>query len=214
MSLPGAGADINFILEACRPYLAGRAQASVVFIQWASVNNDWLPYTQKAFAALARVDALNPDPASLAESQRSLDRCSAVYISGGNTYLLNDRLHESGLFAPLRQRALDGLPIVGFSAGAMVCGPNILTSQDANMLPTCHFSGLDLLPYNIFAHYPATEAGREDAGGWLSDYHARHTNPVLALENDACVRWDGHSLTRVCGSAWVLQAGKPPVRME
>jgi peptidase E len=41
---------------------------------------------------------------------------------------------------------------VGFSAGAMLCGPNILTNQDANMLPTCHFDSLDLLPYNIFAH--------------------------------------------------------------
>jgi len=40
LSLPGAGEDINFILEAYRPYLAGRKQASVALIQWASVSYD------------------------------------------------------------------------------------------------------------------------------------------------------------------------------
>jgi peptidase E len=176
---------------------------------WASVNDDWFPYTQKAFSGLAEVAALNPAPASLAESQRILDQCGAVYISGGNTYLLNHRLHESGLFDPLRQRALDGLPIVGFSAGAIVCGPNILTTRDLNLLPTAHFDSLNLLPYNLVAHYPATDSQRDAEDDWLSDYHAMHANPILALEDDAWVRWDGQALARVRGPLWTLEANKP-----
>jgi dipeptidase E len=208
LSTPGDG-DIRYIIEACRPYLQVQTQPVVAFMPWASVNSDWFPYTQKAFSGLAEVAALNPVPASLAESQRILGRCGAVYISGGNTYLLNHRLHESGLFEPLRQRALDGLPIVGFSAGAILCGPNILTTHDINLVPTAHFDSLNLLPYNVVAHYPATDPQRNEEDEWLTDYHAMHTNTILALEDDAWVRWNGQALARVRGAVWTLETDKP-----
>jgi hypothetical protein len=82
------------------------------------------------------------------------------------------------------------------------------------MLPTRHFKSLNLLPYNIVAHYPSTDAERDDEDDWLSDYHARHANPILALENDAYVRWDGKTLRRVRGAAWILEPGKARTRLE
>jgi dipeptidase E len=206
-SLPGEG-DIRFILEACRPYLEQQQTPLVAFIPWASVGHDWLDYTRKAFNELAQVIPLNHAPSALSESTEVIDRCGAVYISGGNTYLLNHRLHESGLFTHLRVRALGGLPIVGFSAGAILCGPNTLTTHDINMVPTRHFNSLDLIPYNIVAHYPSTDLERDDEDDWLSDYQALHNNPILALENDAYVRWDGQNLNRIRGTAWIIEQGK------
>lgn len=152
---------------------------------------------------------LNPDPAFLGKNEANLDRCGVVYISGGNTYLLNHLLHTSGIFGPLRQRALAGLPIVGFSAGALLCGPNILTTHDINLLPTTSFDSLNLLPYNTVAHYPSEAAAQDDEDDWLSDYHAQHTNSILALEDDAYMRWDGSALTCVQGNAWILDPEKP-----
>lgn len=211
-SRPGE-TDIRWILDAARPYLEGRDQPTVAFIQWASVTHDWTGYTQQAFGPLAKVEPLNDNPAYLSENKACLNRCHAVFISGGNTYLLNHRLHESGLFEHLRHRALEGLPIIGFSAGALLCAPNILTTHDINMLPTTHFDSLNLLPYNIVAHYPS-DAEREDEDDWLSDYHAAHDNPILALENDAYVRWDGQALNHVRGSAWIFEPGKPRTALE
>jgi dipeptidase E len=212
-SLPGEG-DIANILEACNPYLKTQKEPAVAFIQWASVNYDWLEYTRKAFDSLAEVVPLSDDPAALSENKLAIERCGIVYISGGNTYLLNHRLHESGLFEFLRGRALVGLPIVGFSAGAMLCGPNIQTTHDINIVPTQHFDSLNLLPYNIAAHYPSTDEARKDEDDWLSEYHALHTNPILALEDNAYVRWDGEALKWVSGGAWILEAGKARVRLE
>ena len=201
--------DIRYIIEACRPYLQAQAKPVAAFMAWAAVNHDWLPYTQKAFAGLAEVAALEPAPDALAENERILERCGVLFISGGNTYLLNHRLHESALFSPLRRRILDGLPVVGFSAGALLCGPNILTTHDINMLPTSHFDSLNLLPYNLAPHYPAADAPREDEDDWLSDYHAAHTNSILALEDGAWVRWNGQALEHIRGTAWILEPGKP-----
>jgi peptidase E len=208
LSMPGES-GICSIIEACRPYLQAQSRPLVAFIPWASVDYDWLPYTSKAFSGLAEVTELEPAPAALAENERILEQCGALYISGGNTYLLNHRLHESGLFEPLRRRVLQGLPLVGFSAGALLCGPNILTTHDINMLPTTYFDSLNLLPYNLVPHYPATDTLRDDEDDWLSDYHAMHSNPILALEDDACVRWNGQALERVRGTAWLLEPGKP-----
>ena len=206
-STPGKG-DIQSIIDACRPYLQNQSRPVLGFMQWASVQHDWLPYTREVFSGLAEVLAFNPDPMALAQNQEILVRCGAVYISGGNTYLLNHILNVSGVLAPLRERALAGLPVAGFSAGAILCGPNILTTHDINMVPSPHFDGLDLLPYNLVAHYPSDDPARSDEDDWLSDYHARHANPILALENDAYVRWDGSALERVAGRAWILSAGQ------
>lgn len=204
LSTPGDG-DIADILEACRPYLESQKEPALAFVQWASVSHDWLDYTRKAFAGLANIVPLDYDPTSLTENKLALERCGVVYISGGNTYLLNHRLHESGLYEHLRGRALEGMPIVGFSAGALVCGPNIQTTHDINIVPTQHFASLNLLPYNVVAHYPLEDERRDDEDDWLGEYHALHTNPILALEDGAYVRWDGDELERVRGSAWVLQ---------
>jgi peptidase E len=207
LSKPGDG-DIRYILDACRPYLEAQTRPLLAFMQWASIVHDWQGYTQKEFHGLAEVAELRWLPESLPENERVLEQCGAVFISGGNTPLLNHRLHESGLLEPLRERTLAWLPVVGFSAGALLCGPNILTTHDVNMLPTCHFDSLNLLPYNIVAHYPDNDASRDEEDDWLSDYHAAHANPILALEDDAYVRWDGHTLRRLRGSAWILEQGK------
>ena len=211
-STPGKG-DIQSIIDACRPYLQAQARPVLAFLQWASVQNDWLDYTREVFSDLAEVLPFNPDPMALAQNQEILHRCGAVYISGGNTYLLNHLAHTCGVHAPLRERALDGLPLICFSAGSLLCGPNILTTHDINMVPSPHFDGLDLLPYNLVAHYPSTDAARDDEDDWLSDYHARHANPILALENDAYVRWDGSALERVSGRAWILNPGQSRVEL-
>jgi dipeptidase E len=211
-STPGEE-NIHSILEACRPYLAAQAAPVVAFVQWASVQHDWLPYTRGAFAGMAEVEPLRPGPAALAANEQCLDRCGVVYISGGNTYRLNHLLHTSGVLQALQKRAAQGLPIVGFSAGALICGPNILTTHDINPIPSAHFDSLNLLPYNIVAHYPQAEAAKDDEDDWLSDYHAYQTNPILALDDDAYVRWNGNALAVVRSTAWILEPGKPRVRL-
>jgi peptidase E len=95
-SNPGIN-NISFILEACRPYLEVQARPVLAFMQWASVNRDWLDYTQKTFSGIAEVVAFLPDPALIQKNERILDLCGVVYISGGNTFLLNHLLHTSDL---------------------------------------------------------------------------------------------------------------------
>ncbi|MEZ4867398.1 MAG: Type 1 glutamine amidotransferase-like domain-containing protein [Caldilineaceae bacterium] len=206
-SSPGKG-DIRYILNACRPYLAAAADPLVAYLPAASWRSNWLAYTEKAFAGLGKVAYLDTETMSLAAMQAVLARAACLYVSGGNTYLLNHRLHQTGLWEVIRQRVLDGLPFIGFSAGAILCGPNILTTNDMNLCATTHFTGLNLVAYNFDAHFPADEAAREQQTDWLLDYHAYHANPILALQDGAYLSVDQGGVEVRQGLCWLIEKGQ------
>lgn len=205
LSNPG-DRDIGWVLDACRPYLEDRDDPIVAFLPQAWLNvNHWLDYTTRAFAKLARIELIDNERMDLPAMEAIIRRARVVYISGGNTFLLNHRLHISGLMPFLRKKVHAGLPVVGFSAGMIVCGPNILTSTDMNTVETDHFDGLNASPFNYFAHYDADAYGGSPHDDWLSDYHAFHDNAVIMLNDDAYIKVDGRKTTLVRGNAWILR---------
>src|SRR5512146_1379824 len=125
--LPGMD-EIRYILEAARPLLEGRDDPVVAYLPAASLSGTWQEYTEKAFKDLATVKTLDPELTPLPEMEAILRFAALVYIPGGNTFYLNHRLHLSKLMEYLRRKVLAGLPVVAFSAGTVLCGPNILTN--------------------------------------------------------------------------------------
>ena len=108
----------------------------------------------------------------------------------------------------LRKKVTAGLPVVAFSAGTVLCGPNILTSKDMNMVGTSFFPGLNATSFNFSVHYPEDEISRLRQDDWLSDYHVFHDNPVLLLADGAYVQVEGKKTTLVRGQAWILRKGE------
>jgi len=142
LSTPG-DRDIRWVLEACRPSLEDKDDATVAFLPQAWLNvHRWLDYTVRSFDGLAQVELIDTERMDLPAMEAVIRRAQVVYISGGNTFLLNHRLHISGLMPYLRKKVQAGLPVVGFSAGMILCGQNILTSIDMNSVETGHFDGL------------------------------------------------------------------------
>ncbi|MCB0188267.1 MAG: Type 1 glutamine amidotransferase-like domain-containing protein [Caldilineaceae bacterium] len=206
-SSPGEG-DIRYILDACRPYLVAAANPVVAYLPAASWRSNWLAYTENAFAGLGEIAYLDTETMTLEAMQAMLDRAACLYVSGGNTYLLNYRLHQTGLLEVIRRRVLDALPFIGFSAGAILCGPNILTTNDMNLCATTHFAGLNLAPYNFDAHFPTDEGAREQQADWLLDYHAYHDNPILALQDGAYLSVDQGRVEVRQGVCWLIEKGQ------
>jgi len=60
---------------------------------------------------------------------------------GGNTFLLNHPPAYQQGHGISAQEVTAGLPLIGFSAGAILCGPNILTSKDMNTVETSSSPG-------------------------------------------------------------------------
>jgi dipeptidase E len=206
-STPGRD-DIRYILDASRPYLEGKDEPVVAYLPAASLGDTHQEYTEKAFHGLARVETLDPELMTLPEMEAILRNAELVYIPGGNTFLLNHRLHISKIMDYLRKKVLAGLPLVAFSAGTVLCGPNILTSKDMNMVGTPHFSGLNATPFNFSVHYPDDELSRLSKDDWLFDYHVFYNNPILLLADDGYIQVEGRKTRLVQGEAWIMRKGQ------
>jgi peptidase E len=214
LSTPG-DRDIRWVLEACRPFLEGKDNPTVAFLPqaWLDVNR-WHDYTAGVFEKLARVELIDTERMDLREMEAVLRRAQVAYICGGNTFLLNHRLHVSGLMPYLRKKVQAGLPVVAFSAGMIVCGPNMLTSKDMNSVATTHFESLNVSPFNYFAHYAADAYGQSVHDDWLSDYHTFHDNPVIMLCDGAYVRVEGRKTVLVRGEAWIQRKASEKEKLE
>ena len=83
-----------------------------------------------------------------------LEKFDAIYIGGGNTWSLMKELKDSG-FSNLIIKYLDaGGKIYGGSAGAIIFGKTINTSNDENNVGLENMSGLDLLhDYSVVCHF-------------------------------------------------------------
>ncbi len=213
-STPGEN-DIRYIVEASRPYLEDKDDPIVAYMPLASLYAErWMEVNETSFRGLARLEAVNAELMTQKEIEDILRRAALVYVPGGNTFLLNHRLHISGVMPYLRKKLQSGLPFVGFSAGAVLCGPNILTAKGLNTVATPHFDGLNLVPFNFFAHYADDAYGQSVHDEWLADYHFFHDNPVVMLSDGAHVKVDGKKTVLVRGNAWILRKEAEKERLE
>jgi len=100
----------------------------------------------------------------------------AIYIGGGNTWLLLGELQKSGRLENLKELALSGTLVYGGSAGAIILGNDISQNPDEKTVDPIDTSGLDLLSeFSVVPHsdvytkqdrraYQKTIALPEDSG--------------------------------------------------
>ena len=209
------GDNIRNIVEASRPYLEDKDDPTVAYLPLASLYVErWLEEAERVFKGLVRLETVNAELMAQKEIEEIIRRASVVYVPGGNTFLLNHRLHISGVMPYLQRAVKSGLPLIGFSAGMILCGPNILTSTDMNTVETPHFDGLAVSLFNFFAHYPLDAYGQSVRDEWLADYHFFHDNPVIMLSDGAYVKVEGKKTTLVRGEAWILRKDSEKEKLE
>ena len=211
LNLPGAY-PIQDIVTASKPYLAAQPDPVLVYLPAATetIDPEHVEVTRTAFESLAEVEILDlTQPIPSLDLESALGRATVLYIPGGNSYLLLDRLYQSGAFGLIQARVRGGMPLVGFSAGMVICGPNILTSNNINLFGITEVTGLGFTEYNFMTHYPAGD-GSERAlrDSEVRAYHNAHTNPVLALEDDGWIQIDDQGTQVVRGRCWLFEPGK------
>jgi dipeptidase E len=206
----------------CRPLIAeflGSAK-TIAFVTAANLGDERL-YHRRAREAL---EAAPPDGVGVtvlhcdwqSAPLRTLYEADAVFVGGGNTYALLDRLRRAGVLGHIRDRVRGGLPYLGASAGANIAGPNILTTNDWNVVGLGAFDALGLVPFNINPHYlqtdPAMAQFSETRDDRIAEYHVVNANAVVGIEEGTAVRVDD-GLATVAGRGRVklFRRGVQPV---
>jgi len=182
---------LDHAMGAILPFLGGARR--LVFVPFAL--RDWTAYTAKVRERFApagiEVQGLTEDSGGSA----ALEKAEAVFVGGGNTFRLLDRLQRSGLLDILRQRAAAGMPYLGASAGTNIAAPTIKTTNDMPIVQPASFSALGLVPFQINPHYldadPSSRHMGETREERLREFLEENDTPALALREGAWLRVEG-----------------------
>lgn len=132
--------------------LAGVEQ--VTFVPYAL--HDWDAYTERAKQALAGVC---PVVGAHRLTRAEVGSSQAFFVGGGNTFRLLDRLQQEGLVELIRQRVLEGARYMGASAGSVIAGPTIRTTNDMPIVEPSSFESLGLIGFQLNCHYQDPPTG-------------------------------------------------------
>jgi dipeptidase E len=196
------------LVEAARGWLPRGSGARVVYLPAASTAGTYVALTVAAFKGIAAVDVVGvatgwaPD----GEEVDRLRSADLLYVPGGNTYVLGERLHRSGLHGVLRERVLAGVPLLTFSAGTVFCGPTVVSTNDWNVVESSCFEGLGILPFHVNVHYPVGAEAREQRADRIQQFLDVRREPLLALDETAWLAVGEGSVRLRDGRAWLFTA--------
>lgn len=185
----------------------------VLFVPFAL--RDWEAYTAKARERLkaAGIEVHGATAGSMGPA--ALEKAEAVFVGGGNTFRLLDRLQRSGLLEILRRRALAGMPYLGASAGTNIAAPTIRTTNDMPIVEPANFAALGLVPFQINPHYldadPSSRHMGETREERLREFLEENDTPVLGLREGAWLRVEGdRAALEGANGARVFRRGADP----
>jgi peptidase E len=210
-SATDAGDELDWAAKVSRELLAAKSDAAIACLPLGMLSaGRWLAEARRAFKDLGELRSIDTETMDLPQMEGVLRGAALAYLPAGNTFLFNHRLHLGRLVPYLRQKIRNGLPVLAVGAGAELCGPNILTSSDMNVVATPTFDALGISPFNFHAGYEDNPL-RDD---WLSGYHTFHDGPIIMLEEAGYVKITGKKTMLVRGRAWCWRAGGEKERLE
>jgi dipeptidase E len=127
-------------LPAIREFCAGVRRAA--FIPYAAVALPWDEYRRRVTEAIGF------------RLEEDLEDADLVVVGGGNTFQLLKECRSRGLLEKLRARVSSGAAkYLGWSAGANLACPTIMTTNDMPIVDPGGFGALNLVRFQINPHY-------------------------------------------------------------
>jgi dipeptidase E len=150
---------------------------------------------------------------------KAVKSARAIVVGGGNSFALLSRVYEAGIWEPIREKVLNGTPYIGWSAGANLACPTIMTTNDMPIVNPPSLNSLNFLPFQINPHYH--ELKFENQGGETRRERLEEflvLNPekkVLGLPEGMLVERNGSNLLlKGEGVAKLYQSGKDVVELS
>ena len=195
--LSGESELLGYAKERIQAVLKSRAITSAVLVPYALIRSD---YDERA-TALSQ--ALGIEVTSIHHADNPADAIASaqcILISGGNTWMLNQLLHENSLIVPIQRAVRErNVPYIGWSAGCNVATPSIRTTNDMPVRNSVVLPSLGLFPVQINPHYiDAHVSGHmgETRDERIAEFCA--VNPsesVIALREGSLLQVSGNELS-------------------
>jgi dipeptidase E len=141
----------------------GTDSVTALFLPFAGVTVAWDDYESRV---KSRFNEIGHDVISIHKFRdpvKAVNEAEAIVVGGGNTWNLLRNIHGLGLIEPIRRKVLAGTKYIGWSAGANVACPTIMTTNDMPIIDPSGFHAFNLVPFQINPHY--LDANPEGHGG-------------------------------------------------
>lgn len=207
-------------LEYCREEITrflSRSCKKVLFIPFA--GHDYDEYTKIVRGAYSK---LGYDLVSIHETDNyiaAIESADALFVGGGNSFRLLNRLYEYELLDAIRSRALSGMPYIGTSAGSNVACLSIKTTNDMPIIYPPSFDALALVSFNLNPHYldasPQSTHMGETRETRIKEFHEVNDVPVVGLREGSLLQINGNRLTlKGKPGAKLFRRGKQPHELK
>jgi dipeptidase E len=212
-------------LEYCTPlleqYYSGIKE--LLFIPYARPSGlSWEEYTAKCAARFRKMDISVVGAHHIENNPERIKDFGAVFIGGGNTFLLLNDLYKFGMVDTIHEAVLSGdIQYMGTSAGSNIGGLTINTTNDMPIVYPPSFSALGLVGYNLNPHYidpdPSSKHMGETRATRIAEFHSREDNSqaVVGLrEGSGLLIQEGKTILTGDLSARIFEQGKKPYEIS
>lgn len=163
----------------------------VIFIPYAS--RDYDEYTNSVKEMFSHLEFEIIGIHELDNPLVELEKMEGIYVGGGNTFSLVQKLHEKEIIEVIRRKVLNnGIPYAGVSAGANVACPTMQTTNDMPIDLVPSFETFGIVPFQINPHYhpggiwwKENDELREHFGETrkrrIEEFHNFNDTPVIGL---------------------------------
>ena len=145
---------MEFALPAITDVFTRKQVKNVLVIPYAVIRSSHDDRTAMVAESLSHLDVNVTGIHRAEDPVEAIRQADAIVCSGGNTWVLNKTLHDLGLIGPIQQAVTQqGVPYVGWSAGAVISAPTIRTTNDMCIVSAAITPSLSFVPFQINAHY-------------------------------------------------------------
>lgn len=209
---------LEYILSELETFF--KSTTEILFIPYArpgGISHD--DYTKIAKDGFSKINKSVKGVHEFNNPTEAVKNAEAIFVGGGNTFVLTHQLYLNKLLAPLKEAVINGTPYLGTSAGSNICGLTIKTTNDMPIVYPPSFNVLGLVPFNINPHYLDPDTSSKHMGETretrINEFHAYNTPPVIGLREGSWLQVKGNNIVLKGNlQARIFQYGKKPYEID
>ena len=205
--------------EILKQFIEKNSIKSCLFVPYAGVTVSWDDYTTRVRSVFSIWGCKLLSVHNMPDPVKAVNEAECIVVGGGNTFRLVQMMHETGIMAAIRAKALAGTPFIGWSAGSNVACPTLCTTNDMPIIQPSSFNTLNLIPFQINPHY--LDANPEGHGGEtreqrINEFQALNTEVVVVGLREATALYLDDTNLQLLGERpmRLFVAGKEPVELN
>ena len=148
---PG-GRYLDYPGEYIKAFL-GKIPGKALFIPYAAVTFSYDEYEGKVSDRFRELGLEIISIHHFTDPVAAIDMAPAIVVGGGNSWKLLKMIRENNLIDIVKQKVTSGTPYIGWSAGANVACPTIMTTNDMPVVEPDSFNAFNLIPFQINPHF-------------------------------------------------------------